>query len=240
MKTDSEASVEFNRFKDTYSDDIEKSISFSGQSHDFFIRIKADYLLNHIAPLFKNNEPLQVLDVGCGHGLAHGYLLGKAEGKVTLSGVDPAETVIGEARLANPGVRYEASDGDSIPFGDNTFDVVQAVCVMHHVPPENWAAFLKEVRRVLKPGGQLFVFEHNPYNPLTLYAVNTCPLDENAVLLNDRVLKNLIRQAGFSSINRDFIIFFPFDKPIFRNIENHLRSFPLGAQYAIHAKKAFS
>jgi SAM-dependent methyltransferase len=96
---------------------------------------------------------------------------------------------------------------------------------------------MQEAKRVLKPGGKLLIFEHNPYNPLTLYIVKTCPLDENAVLLNDRTLKHLYRDSGFSDIKQEFIIFFPIDKPLFRYLENYLKFLPLGAQYVVHAQK---
>ena len=40
-----------------------------------------------------------------------------------------------------------------------------------------------ELKRVLRAGGACVIFEHNPLNPLTVQAVNTCPFDENAVLI---------------------------------------------------------
>jgi hypothetical protein len=40
------------------------------------------------------------------------------------------------------------------------------------------------------------IYEHNPFNPMTLHAVNTCPFDENAVLLKRSQVRNVLREVG--------------------------------------------
>ena len=128
--------AEFDQYRDNYSEQINQSLSFSGQSHDFFTKVKADYLIKILQnkELFVNE--ISALDVGCGHGLIHPYLLEQKDIKLNLSGVDVASSVIDIARTKNPSVSYKSYDGINLPYADNSFDIVFAICVMHHVLPE--------------------------------------------------------------------------------------------------------
>ena len=65
-------------------------------------------------------------------------------------------------------------DGEKLPFPDETFDVVLAICVLHHVPVSQRYTFVSEMVRVARSGGVVAIFEHNPFNPLTRHAVNSC------------------------------------------------------------------
>jgi ubiquinone/menaquinone biosynthesis C-methylase UbiE len=104
---------------------------------------------------------------------------------------------IGESRFM-----WQASfvhfDGTCIPFPAGHFDLAFLACVLHHIPHSEHVEILQEVRRVLRPGGALVIFEHNPYNPLTVRAVKSCPFDENAVLLRPGRLRAKC-VAGFST-----------------------------------------
>ena len=58
-----------------------------------------------------------------------------------------------------------------------------AICVLHHVPMSNRFKLVNEMVRVARPQGIVAIFEHNPLNPLTRHAVNSCELDKDAILL---------------------------------------------------------
>jgi SAM-dependent methyltransferase len=233
---------EFDRHKETYRSDIDQAISFSGQSHEFFTRVKAEYLVD-LFKQFRQSQgasvttaaPLDVLDIGCGHGHIHSYLT-SAELPIKLFGTDVASTVVEEARVLNPSVTYQSYDGKRLPYEDHSFDVAFAIAVMHHVPPAQWPAFLQEMRRVVRPGGMIVVFEHNPINPLTQWVVRTCPIDENAVLLGSRKLSRLAAQAQFVGIAKRYILFTPLDGPAFRSFDKMIGWLPLGAQYYVCAR----
>jgi SAM-dependent methyltransferase len=233
---------EFDQHKETYRTDIDKAVSFSGQSHDFFTRVKADYLID----LFKEIEtvrpdgrsrtlPLEALDVGCGHGHIHPYLV-QSGVPLKLRAVDVATTVVEEARRTNPTVEYKSYEGDRLPYPDQSFDVAYTIAVMHHVPPAQWPAFLDEMRRVVRPGGLIAIFEHNPINPLTQWIVRTCPIDENAVLLGSRKLSRLVAQAKLVEIESHYILFTPLDGPRYRKFDKMIGWLPLGAQYYVSAR----
>jgi hypothetical protein len=108
--------------------------------------------------------------------------------------------------------------------------------VFHHIPPGERACWVSELRRVIRPGGALFVFEHNPLNPLTRKVVNDCPFDEDAILLPRRETTTLLRDAGFEDVAADYIVFFPQALAVLRPLERRLAWLPAGAQYAVHGR----
>lgn len=228
---------EFDQHKETYRSEIDKAVSFSGQSHDFFTRVKAEYLID----LFKNartdsaQRPLEVLDIGCGHGHIHPYLT-QSGIALNLSAIDVASTVVEEARQMNPAVQYKSYEGERLPYPDRSFDFAYTIAVLHHVPPPQWPAFLQEMRRVVKPGGHIAVFEHNPINPLTQWIVRTCPIDDNAVLLSSRTLTKLAKAAGLSEVESRYILFTPLDGEGYRKFDKMIGWLPLGAQYYVAAR----
>lgn len=238
MSTAQKPEQEFDAFRDTYADDINKTIAFSGKTQDFFTKIKADHILDLLkCNLPKIDSKIKILDVGCGHGLIHPYLLnGFGSTSATLTGIDVAATVVDVAREENPKVTYDVYDGLRLPYDDGSFSFAYTICVMHHVPPAQWAAFLKEMRRVVKPGGIVAVFEHNPINPLTRHIVRTCPLDENAVLLKSGKLASLFKDQGLMDIQKRFILFTPFEHKFFRSFDHSIGWLPLGAQYYVRGR----
>jgi SAM-dependent methyltransferase len=232
---------EFDQHKATYRSEIDKAVAFSGQSHDFFTRVKAEYLIELLTrfaseqTLSNGRVVLDVLDIGCGHGHIHPYLTQSKLG-LRLTGIDVASTVIEEARAANPGVTYHHYDGNRLPYPDQSFDAAYTITVMHHVPPPQWPTFLQAMRRVVRPGGLIVIFEHNPINPLTQWIVRTCPIDDNAVLLRNRRLSKLVSQAHFAKIESRYILFTPLDGPRYRVFDKMIGWLPLGAQYYVCAR----
>lgn len=101
----------------------------------------------------------RALEIGCGQGFGMDIIL-RQFGAATVSGidVDPYMVALAQRRILVHGVRAEASVGDAtaIESDDQSFDAVFDFGVIHHVPA--WEDAIREVRRVLKPGG-IFVFE---------------------------------------------------------------------------------
>lgn len=223
---------EFDQHRDNYGTDIERAIRFSGKGHDYFIQVKAEYLTDVLKDAVPSGRPLRLLDVGCGHGLIHPALQ-SAGLPLQITGIDVAASVVEIARRNNPLVAYDTYDGASLPYSNATFDAAVTITVMHHVPPEQWDSFLAEMKRVVRPGGIIAVFEHNPYNPLTVHIVRTCPIDANAVLLSRRQLVALMSTAGLESMESRFILFTPFNAALFKSFDRLMGRIPLGAQYYV-------
>ena len=75
------------------------------------------------------------------------------------------------------------------------------------------------------------MFEHNPYNPLTRHAVNTCELDRDAVLLPPRETIGLLKQSAHIEPEYRHYLFSPLGGAPGRSLDRHLRKIPLGGQY---------
>ena len=221
---------EFDRYSQSYSEDIDKVIGVFGKKHDFFIKAKADIILPALTALDEDVSRLKVLDVGCGVGLVHPYLKGALG---ALHGAEVSSESLEVARRNNPGVAYDIYNGHVLPYADASFDAAYAIGVMHHVPSAQWLAFLREMRRVVRPGGLVLQIEHNPLNPATQWVVRNAPMDENAELLTPWRLRRLMKEAGLARIWTNYVLFTPFAGKAFRLLDRLLKRVPLGTQYAM-------
>ncbi|MEZ5460904.1 class I SAM-dependent methyltransferase [Dokdonella sp.] len=222
-------------YPETYQDDVNRSIGFSGLGMDMFARGRVvdtlELLRLHSAA---GEGQVSCLDIGCGVGVSHPLLKPHLS---RLVGVDVSAEAIEAARGANEGVEYAVQEVERLPFDDATFDFCSTTCVMHHVPPDQWPSFVAEAWRVTKPGGLFAVYEHNPINPMTRWAVWRCPFDHDAVLLRARRVLELLQDQGFEIVTRRYLFFLPFDRPWARRFDRLLRWLPLGAQYVVCARK---
>jgi SAM-dependent methyltransferase len=227
--------MDFDSFAESYEHEIAAAIRFAGIPHRFFLEAKLDHLLNTLRRRFHDLPQLRVLDLGCGTGLVDQLLKAHLP---KLVGVDVSEKMLQAAKFRNPEIDYHQSTDDILPFGDRSFDVVFAICVWHHVPPERWRNFLSEIFRVVAAKGVLLIYEHNPWNPLTRLAVSRCAFDADSILLTPRQAAKNIRSAGFAGVTTDFLLFLPFRSHFTEFCERKiLRKIPIGAQYALCAAR---
>lgn len=225
----------FDQYADhTYGREVESVIPFTHQGHEFFTRAKVDHLVSLVARRLGRPSAASVLDVGCGPGMTDAMLLPRV-GSVT--GVDVSPGMVETAAAANPAGSYQAYDGSTLPFDDDTFDVSFAICVFHHIDPgaprDRVAA---EMVRVTRPGGLCVVFEHNPYNPLTRRAVNTCVFDEGVTLLTAKETARHWSAAGATVTDKRYILFVPVSQRVSAAADRVFAKLPLGGQFYVAAR----
>jgi len=225
----------FDDVSSSYSQEVQESISFTGLSHDLFTRAKANLLQDLV---FSGTGPLNhrpsLLDLGCGTGLIHSLL---SRNGFCVSGIDVSSASIDIAQKSNPDANYYVYDSLTLPFKDDIFDCVTAICVLHHVPLEKRLQFIENAYRVVRPGGSFIVIEHNRWNPLTRYVVSRCELDKEAVLLSRSQLTESLHYAGFNSVYSGYFMLFPTPSLKARHFERLLGRLPFGTQFFSQAFK---
>lgn len=202
--------AEFDKFADEYRATHARNIALSGEPPEFF----AEYKAQDLAALLGDPPPLapRLLDFGAGVGSSvpwfHKHLL---RPNVTCLDVSRKSLAIAAERLEGL-AQFQHFDSGRLPLPDDSLNVAFAASVFHHIPQVEHPALLRELRRVLRPGAQLVIFEHNPLNPLTVRAVN--------VRCQPR-----------------FLLFFPHFARWMRPLERWLGWLPLGARHFICGAK---
>ena len=98
-----------------------------------------------------------ICDMGCGPGQIARYL--HRQGVDTL-GVDLSPRMVAEAQRLNPEIHFHQGDMLSLPDADNSWGGIAAFYCIIHIPREQIVDALREMKRVLKPGGVLLLAFH--------------------------------------------------------------------------------
>jgi len=154
-----------------------------------------------------------VLDVGCGTGtllLAAGERVGPSG---ALHGLDAAPEMAAHARhkAEARGVSLEVLEGSAnkLPYPPASFDAVFCTLVLHHLPGSMRAAAIREMRRVLRPGGRAVIVDWQ--RPKPFVGAITSPMflvyllhrhRSGASPLDTLDIEPLMREIGFEEISR--------------------------------------
>ena len=98
-----------------------------------------------------------ICDLGCGPGQIARYL--HRQGVIVL-GVDLSPRMVQEAQRLNPDIPFHQGDMLALPDPDNSWGGIAAFYCMIHIPREKIVDALRELKRVLKPGGVLLIAFH--------------------------------------------------------------------------------
>jgi ubiquinone/menaquinone biosynthesis C-methylase UbiE len=154
-----------------------------------------------------NPQPNQkILDVGAGTGTFLVELL-TAQPKVKAVGIDPDSAVLATARQklksANLTAQLIEGSADTLPFEDQTFDLVTSTLVFHHLSTETKRKALQEIHRVLKDEGRFYLTDigkpQNVFQTILLWIGSLFDGQENMRANLTGMLPELLAEAGFSS-----------------------------------------
>jgi len=131
-------------------------------------------------------RPESILDIGCGTG----RLLRKAARHwpaARLTGVDPAEGMVKEARRLTPGTQFHVSMAETLPLPDDSVDLVLSTVSFHHW--QDQLLGVKQVARVLHPGGVFVLVDL--IMPFGLQRIN-----RHGRQVNPSIVSGMFTQAG--------------------------------------------
>ncbi len=224
--------AEFDRYAIAYEEQHRNNIALTGEDPAYFSEYKVKLFSSWVG-----NSVRRVIDFGTGIGNSIPYFR-KHLATALVTCADISQKSLEYASRRYPGSEQKVKvSREGIPAANDFYDAAFSACVFHHIPHSEHEFWLRELLRVVRPGGTIAIFEHNPFNPLTRRAVNTCPFDENAVLVRPRQIEAALRHAGWQPLQTRYHIFFPRFAAVLRRFEPLMGWLPLGAQYSVCGQK---
>jgi ubiquinone/menaquinone biosynthesis C-methylase UbiE len=141
---------------------------------------------------------MAVLDLCCGSGQATQVLVAQSK---RVTGLDASPRSLQRAQANVPQATYIEAFAEQMPFSDGQFDLVHTSAALHEMTADQLQQILREVHRVLKPGGVFALVDfHAPTNPLFKPGLALFLLlfeTETAWALVRSDLATTVAQAGF-------------------------------------------
>src|SRR5690349_10110842 len=212
--------MQFDEYASTYKELVNQS---AGVSVDVLAAEKARMIEEILRRSIADPKQLRVLDVGCVIGLIDSNLEASVR---DLVGIDMSPESLRFARENATSTSFVEYGGGVLPFETDSFDSSFASCVLHHVPPADRVLFMREMFRVIRPGGVAVIIEHNPLNPITRRIVSSCEFDADAVLLGLGEARKLLLDSGASRVGWRYTGFSPIRGRAVEKLEAFLGKVP--------------
>jgi SAM-dependent methyltransferase len=224
----------FDEYAETYTGDLDKGLSVTGESRDHFALGRVNWLAGCLRDIGAAT-PAAILDYGCGDG-STSPLLRRLAPAARFLGVDVSADSLELARkqFGSDGARFDLV-ADTSPTAD--MDVAYCNGIFHHILPLDRPAAARYVHASLKPGGVFSFWENNPWNPGSRWVMSRIPFDRDAIMVSALEAKQLLVRAGFEILRCDFLFFVPHALKMLRPLEPKLAKLPLGGQYQVLCRK---
>jgi ubiquinone/menaquinone biosynthesis C-methylase UbiE len=139
---------------------------------------------------------IRVLEIGCGVGIVSAHLTNRYN--MNVVGIDLDSEQIAIAKMynnENKHLKFIEADSTKLPFGDQEFDMVLSLYVLHHIG--NWEKALEEINRVLKQKGY-FIFYDLAYSKFTTRIFNSIVKNYGIYTIDD--VRHCLRMNNFKII----------------------------------------
>lgn len=135
--------------------------------HEYYQKMGSDYAITALRRLFIDPRKLKGMELGCGPGDTTAYFHHLTQSMV---GVDFSTAMVDQAKNRHPekADQFFVAWFHDLPFSDSSFDFAVSFGTFHHLLTRtHYEEALREIWRVLKPGGAVLISDINPWNPLT-------------------------------------------------------------------------
>ena len=175
-------------------------------------------------------KPNSILEFGCGTGRNLSFLKYYfPDSQITAYDHSQLYLDIAKSNLYLSDVKFTNK------IGKEKYDLILVANVFHHIQPKYRIMIMNIIKQIMS--GDLFIFEHNPYNPLIVKAVSNCPIDKDVKLLKPDELIKYIKDADIKLIDHKYCLFFPAALKQFNRLEKYIGFLPFGGQYYIRGRK---
>lgn len=224
----------FDNIAASYDKELEDSL---GKFCNKDIGLFAEYKVKAVASTLPR-YPATILEFGCGTG-RNIFFMKKWFPESRIYGCDISEKSLETACNANPDVQYDMithPDDLSVKYKE-PFDCIFISNVFHHIPFIEHQAWINALYAILSKEGNVFIFEHNPYNPVTKHIFKNCKIDQGATMLKPSYCHHLLQKSNLTHIKLKYTLFFVWRNVFFEFVERIFCWLPLGAQYYIWGRK---
>ncbi|MFK7738629.1 MAG: trans-aconitate 2-methyltransferase [Pirellulaceae bacterium] len=233
-----ESAATFDQAAHQYDLQLQKGLSLSGESSDYFVDGRVSHLRERLAS--RGFSPKRVLDFGCGVGNAMPTLCREFSNSAYIGYDCSQESIaVARSRFDDQSAGQDAVSWCSVSTGlkPQSFDLAYTSGVFHHIPPDARQEELERIQRSLLPGGYFAFFENNPWNPGTRWVMSRIPFDRDAICLSVFEARRRLESAGFDIAETRTLFFLPGMLGALRFVEPWLSWTMLGAQYLVLARK---
>lgn len=153
-------------------------------------------VLENLLPEIESDRLHDVLEIGCGAGQVAVELVKRFGFNLVATDADPEQIRAAEENIGRSNkLRFQTADASALPFGDEEFDIVLSLMVLHHIG--TWRKVINECHRVLRPGGFYIVRDLAMMAPLASALVRFV---KNYGVYSFPELETCLRESGFDII----------------------------------------
>jgi ubiquinone/menaquinone biosynthesis C-methylase UbiE len=153
------------------------------------------------------NDAKDILDFGCGTATLT-ILIKRRSPDARVRGLDVDEAILAKAgrkaAAAGADVRFDCYDGGRFPYGNGSFDRVVTCLVLHHLDDTGKKSALREIARILRPAGELFIVDFDRSRSMVLRimfrAIRLIDGRRNTRANASGAIRRMMSAAGFERV----------------------------------------